>query len=53
MMTASCRYADVLLPDTLGNETEDLVGNGDSMGETAFITPIHKAVNPQWEQRST
>lgn len=51
MMTPSARYADILLPDTLGPETDDIVGNGDSMGDLACIYPMHKAVEPQWEQR--
>ena len=51
MMTPSARYADILLPDTLGPETYDIVGNGDSMGDLACMYPMHKAVDPQWEQR--
>ena len=51
MMTPSARYADILLPDTLGPESFDLVGNGDSMGDLAFIYPMHKAVEPQFEQK--
>ena len=30
-----------------------LLGTAASLDGPAFITPIHKAVNPQWEQRST
>ena len=51
MMTPSARYADILLPDTLGPETFDICGNGDSMGDLACIYPMHKAVEPQWEQK--
>ena len=51
MMTPSARYADILLPDTLGPETDDICGNGDSMGDLACIYPMHKAVDPAWEQR--
>ena len=51
MMTPSARYADILLPDTLGPETDDIVGNGDSMGDLACLYPMHKAVEPQYDQK--
>lgn len=51
MMTPSARYADILLPDTLGPETDDICGNGDSMGDLACIYPMHKAVDPAFDQR--
>lgn len=41
----------ILLPDTLGPETDDICGNGDSMGDLACIYPMHKAVDPAFDQR--
>ena len=51
MMTPSARYADILLPDTLGPETDDIASSGGSNGDTASILPMHKSVEPEWEQR--
>lgn len=53
MMTPSVRYADILLPDTLGPEADDVTASGGSNGDSAAILPLHKAVEPQWEQRPT
>ncbi|MDL2059911.1 molybdopterin-dependent oxidoreductase [Mesosutterella sp. AGMB02718] len=50
MMTPSARYADILLPDTLGPETNDLASNGGSHGDVAGLLAIQKAVEPQFEQ---
>ena len=52
MMTPSARYADILLPDTLGPEADDVTASGGSNGDSAAILPLHKAVEPQWEQLS-
>lgn len=53
MMTPSARYADILLPDTLGPETDDLASAGGSNGDVASLLPMKKAVEPAWEQRPT
>ena len=53
MMTPWARYADILLPDTLGPEADDVTASGGSNGDSAAILPLHKAVEPQWEQRPT
>lgn len=51
MMTPSCRYADILLPDILGPETTDLACQGGSHGDIACMLAIQKAVEPQYEQK--
>lgn len=40
MMTPSCRYADILLPDTLGPETNDMACQGGSHGDVAEMLAI-------------
>ena len=51
MMTPSARYADILLPDTLGPETDDIASSGGSNGDTCSLLPMHKCIEPEWEQR--
>ncbi len=51
MMTPSCRYADILLPDILGPETTDMACQGGSHGDIACMLAIQKAVEPQYEQK--
>ena len=53
MMTPSCRYADILLPDVMGPETNDIACGGSSNGATSSILPMHKAVEPQWDQKTS
>ena len=53
MMTPSCRYADILLPDTLGPETDDMACQGGSHGDVAAMLAIQKAVEPQFEQKTS
>lgn len=53
MMTPSCRYADILLPDILGPETDDAACQGGSHGDVACMIAIQKAVEPQWEQKTS
>lgn len=51
MMTPSCRYADILLPDTLGPETNDAACQGGSHGDVAEMLAIQKAVEPRFEEK--
>ncbi len=53
MMTPSARYADILLPDTLGPETFDIASQGGSNGDVASLLAIQQAVTPQFEQKSS
>ena len=53
MMTPSARYADILLPDTLGPETNDAACQGGSHGDVAVMLAIQEAVKPQYEQKSS
>ncbi len=51
MMTPSCRYADILLPDTLGPETTDAACQGGSHGDVAEMLAIQKAIEPRFEEK--
>uniref|UniRef100_UPI003FD6F1C7 molybdopterin dinucleotide binding domain-containing protein n=1 Tax=Sutterella sp. TaxID=1981025 RepID=UPI003FD6F1C7 len=51
LMTPSCRYADILLPDTLGPETTDAACQGGSHGDVAEMLAIQKACEPEFEQK--
>ena len=51
MMTPSCRYADILLPDTLGPETNAAACQGGSHGDVAEMLAIQKAVEPRFEEK--
>ena len=52
-MTATCKWADILLPDLMPQELNDLAADGYASGTNNFMVAIQKAVEPQWEQRST
>lgn len=53
MMTPSARYADILLPDTLGPETNDAACQGGSHGDVACMRAIQEAVKPMYDQKSS
>lgn len=52
-MTASAKFADILLPDTMAQETVDITADGYASGTSNFMVAMQKAVEPQWEQKST
>lgn len=51
-MTSTCRWADVILPDLMPQEQNDIAADGYATGTSNFMVAIQKAVEPQWEQRS-
>ena len=51
-MTPSAKFADILLPDTMQQETVDIAADGYATGTSNFMVALQKAVNPQWEQKS-
>ncbi len=50
---ATTRYADILLPDVMPPELDDLAADGYSTGSSNWIVAMQKAVEPQWEQKSS
>ncbi|MEG0822585.1 MAG: DMSO/selenate family reductase complex A subunit, partial [Burkholderiaceae bacterium] len=52
-MTPSARYADILLPDLMQQETTDFAADGYATGTSNFLVALQQAVKPQWEQRSS
>lgn len=51
-MTPSCKFADILLPDTMQQETVDLAADGYATGTANFMVALQQAIKPQWEQKS-
>ena len=51
-MTASAKFADILLPDVMQQELNDIAADGYATGTSNFMVALQKAVEPQWEQRS-
>lgn len=52
-MTASAKYADLLLPDVSGVETSDLINNSYQTGAYNYLIRMQPAVKPLWENRVT
>lgn len=52
-MTATAKFADILLPETTYLETEDLVDNSYASGSNHYMISMGKVIEPLWEVRST
>ncbi|WP_392562378.1 DMSO/selenate family reductase complex A subunit [Orbus sturtevantii] len=52
-MTASAKYADLLLPDVSGVETSDLINNSYQSGAYNYLIRMQPAIKPLWENRVT
>ena len=52
-MTASARFADILLPETSYLEAEDLVDSSYAAGSHHYMIAMQKTITPMWEVRST
>ncbi len=52
-MTPSARYADILLPDVMPMETDDIAADAYATGKLTFMVAMQKAVEPRFEERTT
>ncbi|WP_067522611.1 DMSO/selenate family reductase complex A subunit [Endozoicomonas ascidiicola] len=52
-MTASARYADIVLPDVTQVETRDLVNNSYASGAYHYCLHLDNAIKPLWDNRPT
>ncbi len=52
-MTASARYADILLPDVTTLESDDLINNSYASGAYHYVVRTEKTIEPLWENRHT
>lgn len=52
-MTASARYADILLPDLMSQENFDYAADGYASGTGSFLVALQQAIKPSDEQRSS
>ncbi|MGL4860311.1 MAG: DMSO/selenate family reductase complex A subunit, partial [Enterobacteriaceae bacterium] len=50
-MTASAKYADLLLPDVSWVESDDLIDNSYASGAYHYVTRMQSAIKPLWECR--
>lgn len=53
VMSATAKFADILLPDVMAPELDDICADGYSTGSSNFLIAMQKAVEPQWEQKSS
>ncbi|MGL6260881.1 DMSO/selenate family reductase complex A subunit [Vibrio sp. WXL210] len=51
-MTASARYADLLLPDVTNLENSEVSSDGYSSGSVAALFPVERAIAPLYETKS-
>ncbi|MCO6556049.1 MAG: molybdopterin-dependent oxidoreductase [Gilliamella sp.] len=51
-MTASAKYADLLLPDVSSVENNDLINNSYSSGAYSYLIRMQRTINPLWENRA-
>ena len=52
-MTATAKFADILLPETTYLEASDLVGNSYATGAHQYMISMENTITPMWECRST
>ena len=52
-MTASARYADLLLPDVMSLESDDLINNSYASGAYHYVIRMQQAIKPLWGNRPT
>lgn len=52
-MTASARYADLLLPDVMSLESDDLINNSYASGAYHYVIRMQQAIKPLWDNRPT
>jgi anaerobic dimethyl sulfoxide reductase subunit A len=50
-MTASAKYADLLLPDVSSVESNDLINNSYASGAYHYVIRLQRAIKPLWENR--
>ena len=51
-MTSTAKWADVLLPDVMQQELNDIAADGYATGTSNFMVALQKCVEPAWQQRS-
>ena len=52
-MTATAKYADLLLPDVSSVESNDLINNSYASGAYHYVTRMQNAIEPLWECRQS
>ncbi|MGL4929001.1 MAG: DMSO/selenate family reductase complex A subunit [Plesiomonas sp.] len=52
-MTASTRYADLVLPDATSVESSDLIDNSYASGAYHYMVRLQQAIPPLWECRTS